>query len=67
MKSSTKNLIRIFVFAALFAWPGVEGYRYWAAVQQLQASAERHDMIAVKLASLRSTQVAGQPAHLRKP
>ncbi len=38
MNQNKKNLIRLLVAAAIFAWPGVETYRYFVATQQLADS-----------------------------
>jgi hypothetical protein len=62
-----KNLIRILVLVALFAWPGVEVYRYWLAKRELAASAERLNAVSVKFANLKSVHVADKPAPAKKP
>ena len=49
-----KALIRFIVFAAIFAWPAVESYRYYAARQQLAASEELHASMSTKLAQARA-------------
>ena len=41
MKSRSKNVIRVVVLAAIFAWPGVETYRYVCATREVAASEQR--------------------------
>jgi hypothetical protein len=49
-----KALIRFVVFAAIFAWPAVESYRYYAARQQLAASEELHSSVSAQVAQVRA-------------
>lgn len=69
----TKNLIRTAVLAALFAWPGIETYRYFVAQQQLTASEQLRTTVEehYQIARLNSAQVAknnnGQKAISNRP
>jgi hypothetical protein len=62
-----KNVIRVLVLAAVFAWPAVEAYRYHLAKKEVVASAERLNAVSVKYASLKSVQVADQASPEKKP
>ena len=59
---SNKNLVRIVVLAALFAWPGVEFYRLQAAKQDLAARRQVQTKVTQRLAMAKQkTQVAQAP------
>ncbi len=49
-----KNLIRVLVLAAVFAYPGVETYRYYCAKQALALSQKQLRMVTLKYAQVRS-------------
>ena len=59
MNQKKKNLIRLAVAAAIFAWPGVETYRYFAATQKLAASEQLLTKVNTQLAQAKARQ---QPA-----
>ncbi len=63
----TQNFIRILVVAVLFAWPGVETYRYYVAKQQLAANLQQQKVVQIELARLKNAQVAVQPVSATKP
>ena len=48
-----KNLIRALVLAALFAWPGVEMYRLYAARQDLASRQQIESKVNLRLAMTR--------------
>lgn len=64
----TKTIIRVVVFAAIFAWPAVESYRYYVARQQLADSQEREKKVTQQVASLKakSAQLAKNAAPATK-
>ena len=49
-----KALIRVLVFAAIFAWPAVESYRYYVARQQLAASEQLRASVTEQVAQVRA-------------
>ncbi len=51
-----KNLIRVLVLAAIFAWPAIETYNYYAATQAVVESEQRLALVNQKLAQVRSRQ-----------
>jgi hypothetical protein len=56
---SNKNLVRMIVLAALFAWPGVELYRLQAAKQDLAQRRQTELKVTQRLAMAeQKTQVA---------
>ena len=56
---SNKNLVRIVVLAALFAWPSVELYRLQAAKQDLASRRKVEAKVTQRLAMTKQkTQVA---------
>ena len=58
-----KNLVRAVVLAALFACPGVEMYRLYAAKQDLAARLQVESKVNLRLAMTRQkTQFAHTPA-----
>jgi hypothetical protein len=59
MNPKKKNLIRVVVAVALFAWPGVETYRYFLATQNLAATEQLLGQVQTQLAQAKARQ---QPA-----
>jgi len=59
---NAKKLVLTGIIAALFAWTGIETYRYWIARNQLAASLKQQRTIEVKLAHLKSVQLAAKEA-----
>ncbi len=58
---TTKNWIRVAVLAAIFAWPTVETYRYFAATRELAESQRVEQQVSLRLAQAKAaTQVAGK-------
>lgn len=53
MNTKTKNLLRVAVLLALFAWPGFETFRYYAATQDLLQSEQRLASVSQRLAQVR--------------
>jgi hypothetical protein len=49
-----KAVIRLIVFAAIFAWPAVESYRFYVARQQLAASEALHANVTAQVAQARA-------------
>ena len=62
----TQNFIRILVVAVLFAWPGVETYRYYVAKQQLATNLKQQKVVQIELARLKNAQVGVQPVSATK-
>jgi hypothetical protein len=61
-----KNLIRILVLAAIFAWPAVETYRWYAAEQDLAARKQvevkvMRNLAAAKQKNVQMAQTAPEP------
>ena len=67
MEMNVKKLVLTGIVAALFAWTGIETYRYWEATNQLAASLERQKTVEVKLAQLKRVQLASKPVPVVKP
>lgn len=59
MNRRNKNLVRVLVLAAIFAWPGVETYRYFTATQCLAASEQLLVQVNHQLAQARAKQDSG--------
>ena len=60
---SNRNLVRIVVLAALFAWPAIEVYRLQAAKQDLAARENVRARVTQRLAMAKEkTQVAQAPS-----
>ena len=51
-----RAFVRIVLYAALFAWPAVESYRYYVARQELAASEQLHASVTEKVAQARAKQ-----------
>ncbi len=49
-----KNVIRVLVLAAIFAWPAIETYHYYAATQAVVESEKRLALVNQKLAQVKS-------------
>lgn len=64
---NAKKLVVTGIIAALFAWTGIETYRYWMARSQLAANRQQQQTVEAKLAHLKSVQVAAKPAPTAKP
>ena len=61
-----KNLIRVVVLAAIFAWPAIETYNYYVATQAVVESEKRLALVNQKLAQVRSRQPSPvMPASLK--
>jgi len=54
MKS--RNIIRVVVLAAIFAWPGVETYRYIRVTREVAASEQRLAAVSQAWAQARAQQ-----------
>ena len=54
MKS--RNIIRVVVLAAIFAWPGVETYRYVCVTREVAASEQRLAAVSQAWAQARAQQ-----------
>jgi len=60
---SNRNLVRIVVLAALFAWPAIEVYRLQAAKQDFAARQKVEVKVTQRLAMAKQkTQVAQAPS-----
>ena len=60
---SNRNLVRVVVLAALFAWPAVEVYRLQVAKQDLTARQKVEARVTQRLAMTKAkTQVAQGPS-----
>lgn len=55
MKTNTKNLIRVLAAVAIFAYPGVETYRYFLANQELAKSEQLLAQVETQLAKAKAT------------
>jgi hypothetical protein len=51
-----KAFVRILVFAAIFAWPAIESYRYYVARQQLASSEQLYASVNERVAQVRAKQ-----------
>jgi hypothetical protein len=54
MNRNRKNLIRVLVLAAIFAYPAVETYRYFVATENLAASEQMLSQVETKLAQVKA-------------
>lgn len=53
----TKFWIRLVVFTALLAWPGVETYRFWVSTQELAKAQALERSVTAKLQAARAKHV----------